>query len=359
MTIIFIDNLHLNYQGQLIVGKPVSKNENLKVVQIEGTDLNSYLRTVDKPEMFIDSITNTAEYRAAREEVLTQLNNQMNGNSIRLNLFGLSTFAYLAQPANVLRSNALILLWVEFLEDILSMAEALNKYVILVIFKYEHFDFKAINFRDTPVWLNTKLGDTFNELMPRLDAKSSLIGIEVVSGFLTADFTASIAEPNSVNLCQVGLDDQLIAIHSTVKLIKSKLKDKLVGLNIDANCPYCLHGAMMKECQMVGSLPANQVSFISINSHLNELNSEIYSHKNWPTNEPEFVKNYVVEVVPQDADRPVRPGVFFILKDDGRGMNVHEAKSEIATTTAAGVFVIPLKISSASSDLLGETIVRQ
>lgn len=317
------------------------------------------MTTVDKPELFIDTITNIAEYRAAREEILTQLNNQMNGNSIRLNLFGPSTFAYLKQPENVLRPNALISLWIDFLEDILSNAEVLKKYVFLVIFKYEHFDFNAIDFSKTQMWLDTKLGDTFNEMMPRLDAKSSLIGIEVVSGFLTG---ANIPVPSTANNCPTDLDNQLIAIHSTVHFIKRKLKDKLVGINIDANCQYCLHGAMLKECQMKGisnQMPSNQVSFISITSHLNELNLEIYSHKNWFTNVPAFFKDYVVETVLQDAKRPIKPGVFFILKDDGRGMNVHEAKTEIAATTAAGVFVIPLKISSASSDLLGETIVRQ
>lgn len=328
----------------------------MQVVQIEGTDLNSFLSTVDKPELFVDSITSIDEYRAAREEILTQLNNQMNGNSIRLNLFGPNTFEYLAQPANVLRPSALILLWIDFLEDILSSAEALDKYVMLVIFQYKHFDFNAIHFENTQVWLNTKLGDTLNEMIPRLDGKSSLIGIEVVTGFLTGDLPASTGgKPD----CQIGLNKQLVAINSLVNFIKPRLKNKLVGINIDANCQYCLYGAMQKECQMIGQMPGNQVHFISITSHLNELNSETYSHKNWFTNVPAFFRDYIVETVPQDNARPIKPGVFFILKDDGRGMNLHEAKSEIAATKAAGVFVIPLKISSASSDILGETIVRQ
>ncbi len=346
--------------------------DNLKVVPIEGTDLNAYLRSLEQPELFIDEITNSEQYRAARETILTLLSDPVAiGNTLRLNLFGRRTFQYLAQPSptTTAHSKAEITLWADFLEEVLGSAEEMKKYVILVVFKYEHFDFggsgSGINFGDTSAWLERKLGATLETLSERLDAQSALVSIEVASGFLTGEFTSSMDEPSTANGCLgATLAVQLGAIHSTAALLKSKLKDTLLGVNIDASCQFCLHGAMLQSCLKtninLASPKQYQLDFVSFSSALNKLATEVYSHRNWQANKPQFFKDLILETLTQDKGRPIRPGVFFILIDDGTGLNVLEAKTEIQTIFAAGVIVMPLKSSlSASSDLLGETIVRQ
>lgn len=346
--------------------------DNLKVVPIEGTDLNAYLRSLEQPELFIDEITNSEQYRAARETILTLLSDPVAiGNTLRLNLFGRRTFQYLAQPSptTTAHSKAEITLWADFLEEVLGSAEEMKKYVILVVFKYEHFDFggseSGIYFGDTSAWLERKLGATLETLSERLDAQSALVGIEVASGFLRGEFTFSTDEPSAGNQCLgASLAVQLGAIHSTAALLKSKLKDTLLGVNIDADCRFCLHGAMLQSCLKtninLASPKQYQLDFVSFSSALNKLATEVYSHRNWQANKPQFFKDLILETLTQDKGRPIRPGVFFILIDDGTGLNVLEAKTEIQTIFAAGVIVMPLKSSlSASSDLLGETIVRQ
>lgn len=293
---IFTVHLYFNSKGQLVFGS----NEISLPFLVSGLN-------IDWKDVII--ATTSEEFTQNHQSFLQILQSTKGKNAIRMPLFDEQMLAYYFEDIEI--SDYEIDLFIDQVVDYLDEAAAEEKYVIAVLWQYETVE-RYIRKADPLVSFTSPLFESkvIAKLITRISTHPALIGIEIVSQFLSGQLTEEedlVTWPNSA--CETdpiqimkAVEPYLIFLGFNAEAVKKSSAEKAIGVSIDASCRSCFAFAYQKTCLRGFTGSINFVTLITVVANAAK---EPYSYLNYEENR---------KIIFADDDHST--GIFYVI--DGK-----------------------------------------
>lgn len=336
------DHLYFNSEHRLTV----NRGNQSETVAITGVDVNHLSDTsLDFSKLY--TLQSHLSHLSSSE------------NAIRIRLFsgrmlkGLTEKTFrLDDPAGSWKADLLIERVTAFLEE----AEAAGKYVLLVLWAYEDV-LENVNDLLLIDWQSLE-EQLLAPLFTRLRHQRALIGVEVISNFLSGEFIANsktfLLDEDTCRLdtelqhfIAPKMDFLLLNVLSVSRLLGPG--GKAIGVSIPASCYLCLPLVTLPSC--LNALDVKWLDFVSIISHLEEVESEVYSYINWASN----------------VHAASLPPIFYVLKEGEKAkakakkdqINVRKLFAVVSVQQYASGYFTEYTISGSSWDWFPGKVSRE